>query len=325
MNRRQFVLSSVALGYGARFSSALADDKQDILSHLNVDWRLPRDTVLEIWPTKLAMDLSRTLLAVADWSIPSSSRLVIRLEDGSHELRTSATPGNVDGERLFIIGNARQPDRCRLTCSTPNDLFYVPSGKQIGLIDGLLIEHTNFDSRGLGSAFLADNGGLIRCGSNIIVRNFYYGFQARYGGVIECAGTRTQNSGDANYFAFNGGHISARGATAEGARDSANNLGSGFVAEYGGTINAVGAIARYNEFWGFVALSNGVIRAYDSLAEQNGRAGYYSNTGGVIVAHRGTARHNCSKGVEIGDKTNGFEGSQFIDENNPVDKRSCKH
>lgn len=333
MHRRQFLLSAAQFAFSIFpfFSAAghLQEDGIEIEDPLKLDkylgatWRLPKATVLEIWPSKLSLGLAETLLAVADWSIPYSSRLHIRLTDGRHEQRVSIIGMHPDGDRISIIGNIAHPDLCRLVWSSPNDAFYVPEGKQFGLVDGITMEHVDFDKRGLGSAFLADNGGVIRCGANVIVRNFYYGFQARFGGVIQCAGTKSSNAGDANYFAFHGGHISAPNARADGAHDDAKGLGSGFVAEYGGTINAVNASASYNAFAGFTALSNGVIRAYNSVAEYNGKAGYYTRTGGVIVAHRGVAKDNCGEGLDVSNNKE-FEGNQFKNRHNKADPQKCQ-
>lgn len=324
MHRRHFLLASIPLIYSIRPGLCSASEQPVLEYFLGKDWRVPYGLQLDVWPSKWGMDLSEIITAVADWTVPSSSRITIRLTDGEHQLKGAVTPRNIDGDRLFILGNIKNPELCRLLWGRSSDFFYVGAGKQIGMVDGVTLEHTNLNARGNGSAFLADNTGVIRCGSSVIVRNFYYGFQARYGGVIQCAGTKCSNGGDANYFAFNGGHISAQGAHADRARDDLNGLGSGFVAEYGGTINAAGASASYNALAGFVALSNGVIRAYDSVAEHNGKAGYYTNTGGVIVAHRGAASNNCGEGLDTGNQFKGFEGVGFKVQNNRSDPKSCR-
>lgn len=325
MRRRDFLAFPLPFLLGLSARPAWSDIARMGVKYLGEDWRLPRNTTVEIWPTEMGLDLSKAISAVGDWSIPSNSRLVIRLPDGEHALSAQLVTKNPDGERLAIVGNIANPEKCRVVWEKLEDMFYVAAGHCLGLVDGVTVEHSRPASRGLGSAFLADAGGLIRCGANVKVRNFYYGFQARYGGSILCNRTQSSSAGDANYFAFNGGHIQAEGARAEFAVDRENGLGGGFVAEYGGTINAPGSIARHNALAGYVALSNGVIRAYDSLAEFNGRAGYYSNTGGIIVAHRGAARHNCENGVKQGKDTGkGFEGNPFSQSDNSFDTRYCK-
>jgi len=299
--------------------SAIAYEK-----NLGVVWRVPKATILEIWPSHVAMDLVGVLNAISEWSIPTDSRVVIRLEDGVH-IQTKTVDVIQDyGSRLSIIGNVKQPERCKLIWSGPTEGFYVGAGGVLGFIDGMVLEHKSIPSRGLGSGFLADEGGVIHCGPNIKVRNFYYGFQARFGGIITCSGTTSRGAGDANYFAFNGGHINAPSTHALNARDDAQNLGFGFMAEYGGTINAVGAVADYNAIAGFAALSNGVIRAYNSKSRYNGVNGYYVNTGGTIVAHNALSQENCSKAIRSSGRAGGITGQNMKNRRNQASTESCK-
>ncbi len=296
-SRRRFLLRATPLLLSPRLSFSVSGGSRDAEKFLGKDWRLPRDGTVEIRPVELGLDLAKIMAAVADWTIPASSRLVIRLPDGEHAISSQVIAANPDGDRLSIIGNVSRPDRCRVIWERKEDAFYAALGRCFGMVDGVTVEHARPADRGAGSAFLADAGGTVRCGAAVRVRGFYYGFQARHGGAILCRGTQCFGGGDANYFAFSGGHLHAEGSLAESAADWERGLGSGFVAEYGGTINAMGAVARYNALAGFTALSNGAIRAYGSLAEMNGKAGYATANGGVIVAHQGIARNNCGEGV----------------------------
>lgn len=320
MKRRQFLLASASMAAGIRsVSAAVAFEK-----NLGVDWRVPKSTVLEVWPVDVSLDLAGALAAISEWSIPTDSRVVIRLEDGAHVQTEAISILNAHSSRLSIIGNVAQPERCKLIWLGSSDGFYVGAGVALGLINGVTLEQRARPSRGLGSGFLADDGGVIRCGKNVEVRGFYYGFQARFGGVITCAGTTSRDAGDANYFAFNGGHIDAPEAKALDARDDAKKLGFGFMAEYGGTINAPGAIAEHNAIAGFAALSNGVIRAYDSTARRNGTAGFYANSGGTIVAHNALALENCGEGFQSLDRPTGLAGVNLKDESNHFAAKFCK-
>lgn len=326
MRRRNLLIAPFSLLLVTSTKQARCEAVRLGEKHLGEDWRLPRNSTIEIWPTEMGLDLSEAVSAVGDWSIPSNSHLIFRLPDGEHALSKQVVPRILSGDRMAILGNLASPEKCRIVWEKMEDAFYVAAGRCLGLVDGVTVEHVRPSSRGLGSAFLADAGGLIRCGANVRVRNLYYGFQARYGGTILCNRTHSYYAGDANYFAFNGGHIQAEGTLSEFAADRQKGLGGGFVAEYGGTINASGSIARHNALAGYVALSNGVIRAYDTRAEFNGRAGYYSNTGGVIVAHRGIAQRNCEIGVKLGeDGGRGFEGHLFKQADNYFDERYCKN
>lgn len=322
MGRRQFLRCAGGLAAAFVLPPVTAGDAPDAARQLGALWQVPHSARIELWPSALKTDVASVLAAIADWQIPASSRVVIRIEDGQHRLTSALRMENLAGDRILVIGNTRAPERCQLLWSSDKDMVYAPPDRQFGLIDGMVLMHDG-SGRGAASAFLADGGGVICCGSNVAVRGFYYGFQARFGGIIRCAETRCSGAGDAGYFAFQGGHIDAPGARSEGARDDANSLGSGFVAEYGGTINAVGAIALYNALAGFTALSNGSIRAYDSVAGHNGRAGYYTDTGGVIVAHRGKATLNCGEG-HLDGANRGFEGQRVIIKDNHAKPASCR-
>lgn len=320
LDRRRLVSLAgfAALGMLPRFSIA-----EEYQKYLRRDWTVPAGTRQEIWPSRIGMDLAGTLAAIADWTVPSNSRLVIRLDDGEHFQKGRIVVQHAAGDRLSIIGNTQFPDRCRLVWASPEDALYVGAGELLAWIDGFTFEHSAPQTRGLGSAFLADEGGVIRCGPNVVVKNFYYGFQARRNGVIRCANTQCYGGGDANYFAFLGGHIYAPKARAVAARDDKKKLGSGFVAEYGGSIDAEGAIAELNALAGFTALSNGVIRAYNSQARRNGKAGYYSSNGGVIIAHDAISRENCGDGIIAKERVDSIAGNRIRIEDNFAAPENC--
>lgn len=317
--RRTFLLAAAGLACGGPVLSAPREYER----FLGAAWRVPRATTLEVWPSALGLDLAGVLSAVDEWTVPSDSQLVVRLKDGEHAQQRTLAIRHPAGSRLAIVGNRSEPARCRIVWSGPDDGLYVGAGCVLGLLDGVVLEHAAPRARGLGSALLADEGGVIRCGTQVQARHFYYGFQARIGGAIRCAGTESHGAGDANYFAFNGGHLYARKARAFGARDEKNRLGSGFVAEYGGTIDAAEALAQYNLLAGFTALSNGVIRAYETRAEHNGRAGYYTATGGRIVAHDARARANCGAGLLAQDGGDGISGNRIVSEANSAKPQTC--
>ena len=317
--RRRFLLGVAGLACGAPVLAAPREYERFV----GTAWHLPRATALEVWPSALGLDLAGVLAAIDEWSVPSDSQLIVRLKDGEHAQARTLAIRHPAGNRLAIVGNRADPGRCRILWSGADDGLYVGAGCVLGLLDGVVLEHAAPQARALGSALLADEGGVIRCGTQVRARNFYYGFQARIGGVIRCAGTESHGAGDANYFAFNGGHLFARQARAFDARDDRNALGSGFVAEYGGTIDAAEALAQYNLLAGFTALSNGVIRANDTSAEHNGRAGYYTAAGGRIVAHNGRARANCGEGLLAQDGAGGISGNRILNEANSARPETC--
>jgi hypothetical protein len=324
MNRRNFIeLSTYCLLFVSSNASA---DVSTINGeqYLDTVWVLPRNTVIELWSSRLKKSLNDILKSIDEWTIPGDSHVNIRFDDGLYIYEHSVEIQYQYGKRISIIGNVAHPERCRFEWKGSKDGIYVNAGYVLGLIDGITFQHIDKPNRGSGSAFLADNGGIIFCGKSVIVNDFYYGFQARFGGIIQCSETTCSGGGDANYFAFNGGHISAPSSKSYHANDEEKHLGSGYVAEYGGTINAIGAVSEYNALAGFTALSKGSIRAYKSHASHNIKAGYYVNTGGVIVAHDAVAESNCGVGVLRGSANEIFEANNFIEKNNSLDLKQCR-
>jgi hypothetical protein len=319
MKRRQFLVTAAALGaapWPVHAESAPADK-------LGQPWTVPRGRTVELWPTQAGLSIADALDAVASWQIPVGARLVLRLADGQHAQSRAIELSHPDGVRLSIIGNVRQSERCVLTWKGASEGFYAGAGAVLGLLDGVQIQHLAPSARGHGSGLLAELGGVIRCGRNVVVRDFYYGFQARIGGIISCAGTTSSGAGDANYFAYNGGHLFAQEARASMAVDAANALGFGFVAEFGGTIDATGAEATLNHMAGFAAMTNGAIRAHRAVARQNGKAGFYAVNGGVIEAYDAVARNNCGKSRLLSASSDGISGDRFVDEGNDAPAQSC--
>ncbi len=293
-------------------------------ARLGQPWRLPERAQIELRPTKEGLDLGGALLAVMAWSIPASSRLLIQLEDGEHPQTRPITWRHADGARIAISGNARDPARCRLLWQGGGDGFYVGAGQVLGSLDGLTLVQTSRRRGDSGSGLLADEGGAIIGGERLRVEGFYYGVQARRNGVVRCEGLQVLGGGDANIFAFMGGHVHARRALSAGARDDDHHLGSGFVAEYGGSIDAEGAVARFNALDGYTALSNGVIRAYNSRAERNARSGYFADTGGRIVGHDASAEGNCGDGLQARDGGRAITGERMAIRNNNAPADSCR-
>jgi hypothetical protein len=149
----------------------------------------------------------------------------------------------------------------------------------------------------------------------VSVRGFYYGFTARRRGSIRCAGSKVEEAGDAGYFAYMGGHLDATETESRRADDRARRLGSGYVAEYNGTIDAANAVATECFLAGFNALSGGAIRAHRAVARRNPGNGFQSRDGGVIIAHDASSVDNGGYGV--GNPGGGiFAGHRFVNRGN---------
>lgn len=245
----------------------------------------------------LRLRLDQALDGIAEWVIPASARLTLLLPPGTTELSAPISIDHPHGKNLEIRGAAGGAEPTTLVWAGTGDAFYVGNGCSLGLIDRLRMIHATPSRRGRGSAILADEGGYAHCGEGVVVDGFYYGFTARRGGILRAAGTRCDNAGDAGYFAFMGGHISAQGAVARSAADPDLPLGSGFVAEYGGSIDAEDSASYNNKLAGYVALSGGSLRAYGCRASGNSKAAFVVGSGGSITAHRAIATRDC--GVHV--------------------------
>lgn len=285
-------------------------------------WRLPPDTRHELRPAAHGLSLAQALRAVQDWQIPPSSLLILQLEDGVHMQPRAITWRHADGARIHVLGNPAEPARCKLQWADSGDGFYVGAGQVLGTLDGVTLVQQG--SGRPGSGLLADEGGAVLCGRQLRIEGFYYSVQARRNGSARCEGVHASGGGDANFFAFMGGHIHARRSVSVAARDDSKRLGSGYVAEYGGSIDAEGAVARYNALDGYTALSNGVIRAYGSRAERNGRSGYFTDTGGRIVGHDAVAESNCGDGLLNRDGARAFTGERFSSLQNNAPAPTCR-
>ena len=234
--------------------------------------------------------LAVALASIAQWRIAPGASVVLRLADGTYRQTGTVNIEHPDGSRIQIVGNTEAPGNVRLIWAAQTDGLYVGAGQVLGRLDGVTLSRDIPGGNDNGATdnatgLLAENAGVLRAGPAVVVDGFYYGAQARYGGVLRLRGTTVRHAGDAGYFAYNGGHIDAQQAKAEDVSDSKLGLGSGFVAEYGGTIDATGAKSTRNALAGFTALSNGSIVANGASATENRRFGFYAITNGSIVAH----------------------------------------
>lgn len=237
--------------------------------------------------------LASTIDGIAQWCILPGATVRIHLEDGTYKSNRTVRIDHPDGARVQIIGNTGAPEKVRLVWPAKTDGIYVGMGGALGRLDGVTILReipggNDNGARDNATGLLAENAGVLQAGPAVVVDGFYYGAQARYGGVIRARGVQVRHAGDAGFFAYNGGHIEAQDSSAVDAHDVELALGSGYVAEYGGTLDASRARAQTNALAGFTALSGGSIVANGARAIGNKQYGFYAQTNGAIVAHRGS-------------------------------------
>ncbi|MDT6992273.1 hypothetical protein [Burkholderia cenocepacia] len=238
--------------------------------------------------------LASTIDGIAQWRILPGAMVQIHLGDGTYKIDRTLRIDHPDGVRIQIVGNTSAPEKVRLVWPAKTDGVYVGTGAALGRLDGVTILRetpggNDNGARDNASGLLAENAGVLQVGPAVVVDGFYYGAQARYGGVIRARAVQVRHAGDAGFFAYNGGHIEAQESSAVDAHDAKLALGSGYVAEYGGTLDASGASAQNNALAGFTALSSGAIVANDARAMGNTQYGFYALTNGAIVAHRAAA------------------------------------
>lgn len=247
--------------------------------------------------------LAAALAGIAQWRIAPGAFVVLKLADGTYWQAGTVHIEHPDGTRVQIVGNTEAPEKVRLIWAGHTDGIYVGAGQALGRLDGVTLFRDIPGGNDNGAkdnaiGLLAEDAGTLRAGPAVIVDGFYYGAQARFGGVMRLRGTTVRRAGDAGFFAYSGGHIDAQQAKAEDVSDSRLGLGSGFVAEYGGTIDATGAQSKRNALAGFTALSNGSIVANGASATENRRYGFYAITNGSIVAHHPKLAKNTVKATQ---------------------------
>lgn len=244
--------------------------------------------------------LATAIDGIAQWRIMPGATVQIHLEDGTYRSDHTLRIDHPDGARIQIIGDTSAPEKVRLVWPPKTDGIYVGAGSALGRLDGVTIFRetpggNDNGARDNACGLLAENNGVLQVGPAVVVDGFYYGAQARYGGVIHARGVQVRHAGDAGFFAYNGGHIEAQNSSATDTHDTKLALGSGYVAEYGGTLDAAGASSQANALAGFTALSGGAIVANDTQAKDNTQYGFYARTNGAIVAHHATALQSGRK------------------------------
>jgi hypothetical protein len=284
-------------------------------------WSVPAGTNLTVRIPSEQPGLVQALKAIADWNISASSQVTLWLEPGIHAQTECVRVHHRCGARLRIVGSddAAKPSVLRWTKAT--DGLYVGQNHVLGHLARVRIEHAAQAARGNGSGVLADEGAHIHCGPGVSVSNFYYGFTARRRGSIRCAGSKVEGAGDAGYFAYMGGHLDATGTESRRADDRGRQLGSGYVAEYNGTIDAANAVATECFLAGFNALSGGAIRAHRAIARKNSGNGFQSRDGGLIIAHDASSVDNGGYGV-VNPGGGIFAGERFVNRGNKADQET---
>ncbi|MDT6993225.1 right-handed parallel beta-helix repeat-containing protein [Burkholderia cenocepacia] len=243
--------------------------------------------------------LQGALSAIAGWII--NGTVTIQIADGSYSIGSTISLNHPFGANIQIVGNAASPDNVILMGPNPPtfDLFSIGGGHQFGLIQGV---HASLPAKAAAAnnftAFVALDGACLNinaCKSN----NWYYAFATRDGGTMVLSNSVADSAGDVGVWAFGGGRILASNVQSNNASDTANGLGFGFQAEFGGVILATNCSATGNNIAGFAGLSNGTCRYYSCTANANIGHGFESRGGGQIEANGSSSTNNGGYGLYV--------------------------
>lgn len=239
-----------------------------------------------------AMDWLRTK------TIVNGANVTIKIADGINTATRSTILNHPQGICVSIIGNQADKSLCQIVATGDSsfDAFIVSDGNGFGRIDGVTIKKA---AQSAGTGILSISGAAVKCGPNVEVENFYYSFAARDGATMNADGVVSRNAGDVGIWAFNGAHVSAVGAYAYSAIDVDNDLGYGFQAEYGGTMECSFGFATGCRKAGFAAINGGVMRAHNTNSISNSGSGYLSGAKGHIAVNGATANTNGTWGYEV--------------------------
>lgn len=237
--------------------------------------------------------------ALAGWIIHGTA--TIKIADGSYTIGASISLNHPFGSQIQIVGNAAAPDNVILMGPNPPtfDMFVISSGHQIGMIQGV---HASLSAKAAqannATAFLSLNGASMTIDS-CKANNWYYAFAARNGGVMKLTNSTADAAGDVGVWAFAGANIQCSNVQSNNASDTANGLGFGFQAEFGGVVEAQNCSATGCNVAGFATLSNGTGRYYNCTANANTGSGFMSRGGGQVEANGSSSTGNHRYGIEI--------------------------
>lgn len=239
---------------------------------------------------------------LAGKTIVSGTNIIIQVADGTYTLSSGLTINHPQGAQIQLVGNPTTPSNCVITVSgSPTfDMLAVTNGYTLGLVNGFRFTlASKASSANNATAILAKNGGKIAEVKNCQVNNWYYSIVARDGAYIYTHDCTTSNAGDVSVWGFCGGVVQGYNLTVSGANDSANNLGYGFQAEYGGVVDVYNSSATTCYRAGFAALSNGSGRYYNCTANANAGSGFVVQGGGVVEANGSSSIGNTRYGIEF--------------------------
>ncbi|QHF45824.1 hypothetical protein PspS35_19245 [Pseudomonas sp. S35] len=254
-----------------------------------------------------AMDWVRTK------TIANGAKVTIKLADGVITLTRGTSLNHPQNSLIDLIGNVSAMASCQVApvAGTTFDAFTCTSGC-FGKIDGFRLSRPNK----AGTGILALGADIARVGPNVEVDNFYYSYASRDGGRMQADDTVSRNAGDVGYWAYDGGRLGCKRAKAYDAIDVDSDLGYGFQAEYGGTLECEEAYATGCRKAGIAALAGGTVRAHNSNPSGNIGSGFLIRGASFIAMNGATPNNNGRWGVER--ESNGVVSGSYVGTGNTL-------
>lgn len=211
-----------------------------------------------------------------------SALVTINVAAGTHSLTEQITHTHPDGERVHIIGQGTTTSVLKFTLPSASGQagVYMKGPYRIGLIDELTLDGNEMagysnDSRDPIGVY-ASQGASVVLGENCKVVDFARnGLFACFGGSIVATNVTVAGTGSDAFCATQNGTLYCNGATAD------QNLGVGFLADYGGLI------------WGY-----GIKAVGTKQREGVGGIGISAMYGAVVYADNATIEGTAYHGID---------------------------
>ena len=247
---------------------AITDRNGDITVRVPGDYNNPR-TAFDFLKTQTLLD---------------NATATIQIAPGKYFFDDEWIANHSQGGNIQILGESTDVV-FEWTSSGLTQGLRVTDGHTLGLLNNVTIQlPTKAGSTALGTGLSAWGGASLICGSNVTIKNWYYGIAANWSSFVFADFAHVSNGGDANFFSWMNSMIRCRNATSLDARSSDDNLGAGFVAENGSAMDCQRSYASGNYRAGFSSFSVSSMRAQNSTSENNTFDGFIAQYNSFIDA-----------------------------------------
>lgn len=258
-----------------------------------------------------------------------SALVTINVAAGTHSLTEQITHTHPDGERVHIIGQGTTTSVLKFTLPSASGQagVYMKGPYRIGLIDELTLDgnemagYSNDSHDPIGvyasqgaSVVLGENckvvdfarNGLFACfGGSIVATNVTVAgtgsdaFCATQNGTLYCNGATADQNLGVGFLADYGGLIWGYGIKAVGTKQREGVGGIGISAMYGATIYATGATIEGTEYHGIDCAYGSMIYANGATVSNCGRAGVISRASSTIYLSGADVSASTTNGVQV--------------------------